>query len=97
MPIHIRLAQASGIEEMFRVRTSVKENVLTVPEMAGMGITPVSVIERIHDAPCAWVACEGAQIVGFSMIDPVEVSLFATFVLPSYEGIEIGKKLVQSA
>lgn len=97
MPIQIRLARPSDVGGIFRVRTSVNENVLTVTEMADMGITAASVTEMIQGAPCAWVACEGAQIVGFSMIDPNEGSLFAAFILPSHEGRGIGKKLAQAA
>jgi len=95
--IHIRLAKSSDIGEIFRVRTSVNENHLTVAEMAGMGITEASVAEMIDSAPCAWVACADAKIVGFSMIDADEGSLFAAFVLPSHEGNGIGKELVKAA
>lgn len=97
MSIQIRLARPSDVGGIFRVRTSVNENVLTVTEMAEMGITEVSVSEMIQSAPCAWVACDGVQIVGFSMIDSDEGSLFAAFVLPSFEGKGIGKKLVHAA
>lgn len=96
-PIQIRLARPSDVRGIFHVRTSVNENVLTMTEMAGMGITEASVTEMIKGSPCAWVACEGAQVVGFSMIDSVEGSLFAAFVLPSHEGKGIGKMLVQTA
>ncbi|MFC0709750.1 GNAT family N-acetyltransferase [Azorhizophilus paspali] len=97
MPIQIRLAQPSDVGGIFRVRTSVNENALTVTELSEMGITEASVMEMIQGAPCAWVACEDAQIVGFSMIDSDEGSLFAAFVLPSHEGKGIGQKLVQAA
>ncbi|MDF3837720.1 GNAT family N-acetyltransferase [Cupriavidus basilensis] len=97
MPIQIRLARPSDVGDIFRVRTSVNENVLSVTEMADMGITEASVTDMIRSAPCAWVACENAQVVGFSMIDSNEGSLFAAFVLPSHEGKGIGKKLVQAA
>lgn len=97
MAIQIRLARPSDVGGIFRVRTSVNENVLTVTEMAEMGITDAWVTEMIQSAPCAWAACEDAQIVGFSMIDSDEGSLFAAFVLPSHEGKGIGKRLVQAA
>ena len=51
----------------------------------------------ILSAPCAWVAVDAEKVVGFSMIDVDEASLFAVFVLPSYEGKGLGKKLVQAA
>ncbi|MGY1490611.1 GNAT family N-acetyltransferase [Methylobacillus pratensis] len=97
MPIRVRLAQPSDIGGIFRVRTSVNENVLTMAELSEMGITEATVMAMIQRAPCAWVACEDMQIVGFSMIDSDQGSLFAAFVLPSHEGKGIGKKLVQAA
>lgn len=93
----VRLARASDVGGIFHVRTSVSENVLTMSELAGMGITEASVAAMIEGSPCAWVASEGALVVGFSMIDPVEGALFAAFVLPSHEGKGIGKVLVQTA
>ena len=97
MSFQIRLAQPSDVVEIFRVRTSVNENVMTVDELSEMGITEATVTEMMQRAPCAWVACENSQIVGFSMIDPDEGSLFAAFVLPAHEGLGIGRRLVQAA
>lgn len=47
--------------------------------------------------PCAWVAVESEMVVGFSMIDQEEGSLFAAFVLPSHEGRGVGRSLVNEA
>ncbi|MHC5655365.1 GNAT family N-acetyltransferase [Stappia sp. ICDLI1TA098] len=97
MQTHVRPATAFDVAGIFHVRTSVTENVLTAAELTDMGITEASITEMINASTCAWVAVENGQIVGFSMIDPDEGSLFAAFVLPSHEGRGIGKALVRFA
>ena len=48
----------------------------------------------IYASPCAWVAVLNDEIVGFSMIDVADGSLFAVFVLPAHEGKGLGTQLV---
>lgn len=97
MPAHIRLALPSDLADIFRVRTSVRENHLSVEQMAQMGITQEAVAGMLSGSPCAWVAVVDGEVVGFSMIDIEEASLFAAFVLPAHEGKGLGGKLVAAA
>lgn len=97
MLIEIRLATPSDLPFITHIRTSVKENHLSVEQMADMGITEASVAEMITASPCCWVALADGQIVGFAMINNDDGSLFAAFVLPTHEGKGIGKSLVQIA
>lgn len=97
MSIQIRPAETADVAGIFNVRTSVNENTLSVAELADMGITPESVAAMIAAELCAWVAVESETIVGFSMIDQQEGSLFAAFVLPSHEGRGVGRSLVNEA
>ncbi|MDO5897268.1 GNAT family N-acetyltransferase [Agrobacterium sp. Azo12] len=97
MQFLIRPAEPSDVEGIFQVRTSVTENFLTVAQLSEMGITKASITEMILSSRCAWVAVDAEKVVGFSMIDLDEGSLFAAFVLPSYEGKGLGKKLVHAA
>lgn len=97
LPVDIRPAEPRDVEGIFQVRTSVTENTLTVTQLAEFGITKASITAMILSAPCAWVAVDREKVVGFSMVDLDEGSLFAAFVLPSYEGKGLGKKLVQAA
>ncbi len=97
MSIQIRPAETGDVAGIFNVRTSVNENALSVAELADMGITPESVTAMIAAEPCAWVALEGETIIGFSMIDQEDASLFAAFVLPSHEGRGVGRTLVSEA
>lgn len=97
MSIRIKPAEAADVVGIFNVRTSVNENVLTIEELADMGITPGSVTTMITTEPCAWVAVENGKVVGFSMINQEEGSLFAAFVLPTHEGRGVGRSLVTEA
>ncbi|CAM3544348.1 GNAT family N-acetyltransferase [Rouxiella silvae] len=95
--VFIREAKPSDVQELFHVRTSVNENTTTYQELDAMGITLSSIKEMIESSPCAWVAVQEERVLGFSMIIPEDGCLFAAFVLPAYEGLGIGKKLVQAA
>lgn len=92
----IRLALTTDVRAMFKVRTSVRENVLTVEELIELGITPDFISAEIERSPCAWVATVSNEIVGFSMVDLDTACLFAAFVLPEYEGLGIGTELIKA-
>lgn len=95
--MEIRLAKQSDIPALFHVRTSVRENHLSREQLDRMGITEASVSGMMAARPCAWVATIDGTVVGFSMIDVEEASLFAAFVLPEHAGKGLGKKLVLAA
>jgi len=95
--VTIRPACPDDVEGIFHVRTSVTENVLTPADLSALGITPAVIRDMIISAPCAWVAVDQSEIVGFSMIDLSEACLFAAFVLPAHESRGIGKRLVRLA
>ena len=92
----IRSAVTTDVGAMFKVRTSVRENVLTPEELIELGITPEFISAEIEGSPCAWVATVSSEIVGFSMVDLDTACLFAAFVLPEYEGLGIGKGLIEA-
>ncbi len=74
-----------------------RENHLSVEQLAQMGITEQSVSDMLAASPCAWVAVVDGEVAGFSMIDIEEASLFAAFVLPTHSGRGLGGKLVAAA
>ncbi|MBO9133576.1 GNAT family N-acetyltransferase [Rhizobium sp. B230/85] len=94
MTVEIRLAEPGDVATLFRVPTSVRENHISRERLAELGITDNSVSEMISASPCAWVAVVSDEIVGFSMIDVADASLFAAFVLPAHEGKGSGTQLV---
>lgn len=97
MTITIRTAAEQDIPSIFAVRTSVRENHLSVEQMAGMGITPETIAQALRDAPCIWVAVHEQDIVGFSMADAAEACLFAAFVRPAWAGQGVGRRLMERA
>ena len=90
----IRLGTEHDVPAMFRVRTSVRENHLSMLELAAMGITPEALRGAIQAEPCAWVAIEAGEVLGFAMVDLQEACLFAAFVLPEQERRGIGRALI---
>lgn len=90
----IRLANVEDVAAIFRVRTSVTENVLTLNELADLGVTPDTISEVIGSASCLWVAEVDGEVAGFAMVELDSACLFAAFVLPAHEGRGIGRDLV---
>lgn len=90
----IRLAKVEDVAAIFRVRTAVTENVLTLQQLAELGVTPHAIAEVIRSAPCIWVAEVEGEVAGFAMVELDTACLFAAFVLPQYEGRGMGRDLV---
>ena len=67
---------------MFKVRTLVRENVLTPEDLIELGITLEFISAEVERSPCAWVATVNSETVGFAMVDLDTACLFAAFVLP---------------
>ncbi len=82
---------------MTRIRTSVRENHMSVEEMAAIGITPASVIEMMATTSRAWIASIGGRPAGFSMAIAPRATVFALFVHPDFEGRGIGARLLSEA
>lgn len=93
----IRLANSEDIETIFDIRTSVRENHLSREQLAEMGITPSAIRQAILDAPCAWIAEVDGVPAGFSMVDVEDGCVFAVFVRPEFEGMGLGRSLMNEA
>ncbi|WIJ25909.1 hypothetical protein [Devosia sp. RR2S18] len=55
MTIIIRDAAEEEIPAIFEVRTSVRENHLSVEQMAKLGITNETIRQALRKEPCIWV------------------------------------------
>ena len=97
MPFLVRPARSEVTPALFEVRTSVRENHQGAEELAALGITPASISAMIAAAPCAWVAVADGRVVGFTMINDDQGTLFAAFVRPDHEGQGIGRALIAQA
>lgn len=93
----IRPALRADVPDIFRIRLAVRENALSEAELAALGITRETVAELVDAPGTAWVAQEAGRLLGFSMIDREEGSLFAAFVSPEAEGRGIGRALTSAA
>ena len=94
----IRIANPDDVPELFIVRTSVKESLLTIEEMVSIGITHTSLASMIKSGSArAWCAESDGRIVGFSMATLNDREIFALFVLPEYENRGYGSALLEKA
>jgi GNAT superfamily N-acetyltransferase len=92
-----REATAADMPGISDVRQSVIENPLSIEQLAARGITNESVAAAFLVDLKGWVAEHDGLIVGFSMAERAEQTLWALFVLPTYEGRGIGGRLYDLA
>lgn len=85
----------TDIDAAFHIRTSVKENVLTMQELEEFfDLTPETLTIAMQDSASGWVCTACDQVVGFAMGDEKEGELMVLAVLPEYEGSGIGGRLL---
>jgi GNAT superfamily N-acetyltransferase len=98
MVIHIRVATVDDVPDLFSIRTSVRENHLSMEELAGLDVTVETVAAMLQGGTaCGWVAVVAGRNVGFSMARADVGDLFALFVSPGFEGQGLGTRLLFEA
>ncbi|MGV6995626.1 hypothetical protein ACUZ9P_06985 [Desulfovibrio sp. QI0430] len=73
----IRPATTTDINDIFAIRTNVRENHLSLEQLRHMGITEESIGSIISEAECTWIAEAEGVTVGFAMADAEDGSVFA--------------------
>ena len=95
--LNIRPAIASDVDAVFAIRLKVRENRLTMAELAARGITKTAWFDWLNNGTGMWVAETGGAITGFAIALPREATLWALFVDPEYDGQGIGSTLLKTA
>jgi GNAT superfamily N-acetyltransferase len=95
----IALREASGddLAGIFRVRTSVTENLICPERLERMSMRGASLTGSLKRGAKGWVAVRRGEIVGFSIAHQTSGSIFALFVLPGYERRGLGRRLLDAA
>ena len=95
--MEVRVAVADDADEMFDVRTSVRENHLSLGQLAYLGISRETLPGMLRGTGRGWVARDGDALVAFAMADSSEATVFAMFVRASHEDMGFGRLLMNEA
>ena len=94
----IRRASVEDLAAIVAVRTSVKENHLSVAEMVARGITSERIIGEMNSGKLGgWVAEDEGEVVAFVMADRDDAQIFALFTLAGFERRGYGARLLDQA
>lgn len=97
MATRTRWATVEDVDRIFDIRTSVNENHLSRAQLAQMGITDQTIGQAIAAEDCTWIAEVDGIAVGFAMADAEAGSVFAAFIKPEWEGMGLGRQLMEHA
>jgi GNAT superfamily N-acetyltransferase len=93
----IRIATPADIAAMFDVRTSVRENHMSLEELAAIDVTPDTLASMLSGDGRGWVADAQGEVVAFAMADAADATVFAMFVRSTSEGQGLGRQLMAAA
>lgn len=93
----IRHALPADIPAVFEVRTGVRENHMSMAELAEIGVTPDTLSGMLEGDGCGWVAEEEGRVLAFAMADAADATVFALFVRDGCEGRGLGRLLMAEA
>ena len=88
----IRRAQTQDVPQLMRIRTSVRENILSDPAKV-----PASLVVEFIGHSGIWLWEENGTVLGFAAADTRDGSIWALFIEPAAEGRGIGRALLPRA
>jgi ribosomal protein S18 acetylase RimI-like enzyme len=92
-----RVITPEDVPSLFHVRTSTRENAYTLEQLTALGITEKTVIARLASSFKGWLCQVEESVVGFSMADRASGELWVIAVLPEFERMGIGSRLMALA
>ena len=90
----IREIQDRDVPLLFPVRVATRENRMSMAELADIGITEETIREAIKGSHKGWLFEQDGSIVGFAMGDSDANEFTVIALLPQYEKMGIGRKLL---
>lgn len=87
--MNFREAGIQDIPSMHLVRMSVKENILSNPQL----VKEEDYTRFITTDGKGWVCEEAGRILGFAIVDSIKKNIWALFIHPDYEKKGLGKQL----
>lgn len=93
----IRAATAADLTAITVIRTSVRENHLSVEQLAERGVTEQSIAVDMQVGHLgAWVFEVAEEVIAFAMADKRTGNIFALFTHPDHEGKGAGSVLLDA-
>lgn len=90
-----RDARLADVEDLFSIRARTRENAITKEQLASIGITAQSLAEGMNSGRVAGRVCsEGSNVVAFCLGDTATGEVLVLAVLPEYERMGIGRRLL---
>lgn len=90
----IRRIEHQDVPALFVVRVATRENVLSLDQLASLGITEATIHEEIEGSHAGWLYEDQGRVVAFAMGDYEGKELTVIAVLPDYEKQGIGGQLL---
>lgn len=90
---HYRVATVDDLDDIFRIRAAVTENMLSDPNK----VTHDDAVRAITEDGRGWVAVVDGRTVGFSVGRTSEADIWALFMDAGFEGRGIGRQLLSLA
>lgn len=98
MTFTVRPVEEGSIPTLFAIRTAVRENHMSLDELAQAGVTPATVAAMLRSGDAAgWLGGCSGRPAGFSMARADVGDLFVIAVLPEFEGQGLGTLLLREA
>ena len=85
---------APDVPALFVLRPKTRENVMTVAQLARLGITVETLTESLSISHKGWLCADAGEVVGFAIGDRSTGEMAVVAVLPEYEGRGIGGGLM---